>query len=57
MVSYVTQAVTWGISRMLGSGEADDSGHQSLEHAHWDAVAQRWITHPGDDQDSIAPAA
>jgi hypothetical protein len=57
MVSYVTHAVTWGISQLLGIRHDALVAHRDLEHAHWDRVGRRWFTHEDDRETTVAPAA
>jgi hypothetical protein len=58
MVTYVGQAIAWGLSRMLRlPPPSEPVAHRDLEHAHWDPVARRWLTHPDDQQATAGRAA
>jgi hypothetical protein len=45
MIGYMTAAVSWAVSRLLGVGPDGPLGHDDLQHAHWDRAARRWLTH------------
>lgn len=44
MLSYITQAVVWGMRRALHR-DRPRLAHVEVEHAHWDPEGRRWYTH------------
>jgi hypothetical protein len=45
MVITLAQAITWGVSGLLGGRHDEPVAHRDLEHAHWDPVTRTWFTH------------
>lgn len=57
MVSYMTQAIAWGVARVLGRPHGEPVPHDALEHAHWNRVEHRWYTHDDHTEEAAGRAA
>jgi hypothetical protein len=57
MITYMTRAIAWALSRMLRIPEDVPVAHRDLEHVHWDGTRREWFTHQDDPETAPARAA
>lgn len=57
MVMYIAQAIGWSWSWLLRRPRSQAIAHRDLEHAHWDPLGRRWMTHADGPQAEVGQAA
>lgn len=57
MVMYIAQAIGWSWSWLLRRPRSQAIAHRDLEHAHWDPLRRRWMTHADGPQAEVGQAA
>jgi hypothetical protein len=57
MITYMAQAIAWGLSRVFRTAEDVPVAHRNLDHAHWDPIRREWFAHEDEPERTAARAA